>query len=105
MRHALRYTVLLLGIGTTLAIGWPVGAEGLKQRAIGVYLTVIGKPTVVHVVQPAAMPVKLRESVYFKDLIDTQADSRANALFEDDRSLTVGGNRRVEVSEYLYRPA
>src|SRR3989442_93974 len=105
MRHALRYTVLLLGIGTTLAIGWPVGAEGLKQQAIGFYLTVIGKPTVVHVGQPAAMPVKLRESVYFKDVIETQADSRAKALFEDDSILTVGENSRVEVSEYIYDPA
>src|SRR5256712_7887957 len=105
MRHALRYTVLLLGIGTTLAIGWPVGAEGLKQQAIGFYLTVIGKPTVVHVGQPAAMPVKLRESVYFKDVIETQADSRAKALFDGDSILTVGENSRVEVSEYIYDPA
>src|SRR3989442_3951264 len=105
MRHALQYSVLLLGIGTTLAIGWPVGAEGLTQQAIGFYLTVIGKPTVVHVGQPAAMPVKLRESVYFKDVIETQADSRAKALFDDDSILTVGENSRVEVSEYIYDPA
>src|SRR5436309_1492178 len=105
MRHALQYTVLLLGIGTTLAIGWPVGAQGLTQQAIGFYLTVIGKPTVVHVGQPAAMPVKLRESVYFKDVIETQADSRAKALFDDDSILTVGENSRVEVSAYIYDPA
>ena len=105
MRHALRYTVLPLGIGMTLAIGWPVGTEGLTQQVIGFYLTVIGKPTVVHVGQPAAMPVKLRESVYFKDVIETQADSRAKALFDDDSILTVGENSRVEVSEYIYDPA
>jgi hypothetical protein len=105
MRHALRDTVLLLGIGTTVAIGWPVGAQGLKQQAIGFYLTVIGKSTVVHVGQPAAMPVKLRERVYFKDVIETQADSRAKALFDDDSILTVGENSRVEVSEYIYDPA
>src|SRR5438309_4766756 len=105
MQHAWRYAVLLLGIGTTMAIGWPVGAQGLTQQAIGFYLTVIGKPTVVHVGQPAAMPVKLRESVYFKDVIETQADSRAKALFDDDSILTVGENSRVEVSEYIYDPA
>src|SRR2546426_10647627 len=102
MRHALRYTVLLLGIGTTMAIGWPVGAQGLTQQAIGFYLTVIGKPTVVHVGQPAAMPVKLRESVYFKDVIETQADSRGKALFEDGRILTGGENSRGGVGEYIY---
>src|SRR5207245_5470860 len=92
MRHALRYTVLLLGIGTTMAIGWPVGAQGLTQQAIGFYLTVIGKPTVVHVGQPAAMPVKLRESVCFKDVNETQADSRGKVLFDDVSSQNEGRN-------------
>src|SRR5712691_7306434 len=105
MRHTLRYTVLLLGIGMTLAIGWPVSAQGLTQQAIGLYMAVIGKVTVVHVGQPAAMPVKLQESVYFKDVIETQADSRAKALFDDDSILTVGENSRVEVSEYIYDSA
>src|SRR6266704_2223401 len=79
MRYRLRYAVLLLGIGATLAIGWSVGAEGLKQQAIGLYMAVIGKVTVAHVGQPAAVPVKLREDVYFKDVIETQASSRAKA--------------------------
>src|SRR2546428_2369652 len=65
----------------------------------------MGKPPVVDVCQAAAMPVKLRENVYFKDVIETQADSRAKALFEDDSILTVGENSRVEVSEYIYDPA
>jgi len=105
MRHTLRYAVLLLGIGTTLAIGWPTSAQGLKQQAIGFYVTVIGKPTVIHVGQPAAVPVKLREDVYFKDVIETQVISRAKALFEDDSILTVGENSRVEVNEFIYDPA
>src|SRR6266581_1565648 len=105
MRYRLRYAVLLLGIGATLAIGWSVGAEGLKQQAIGLYMAVIGKVTVAHVGQPAAVPVKLREDVYFKDVIETQASSRAKALFQDDSILTVGENSRVEVSEYIYDPA
>jgi len=105
MRFKLRYAVLLLGIGAILAIGWPVGAQGLKQQAIGIYMAVIGKVTVAHVGQPAAVPVKLREDVYFKDVIETQASSRAKALFQDDSILTVGENSRVEVSEYIYDPA
>ena len=105
MRHTLRYTVLLLGIGMTLAIGWPAGVQGLTQQAVGLYMAVVGKVTVAHVGQPAAMPVKLQESVYFKDVIETQADSRAKALFDDDSILTVGESSRVEVSEYIYDSA
>src|SRR2546428_1442857 len=104
MRSSLRYTVLLLGIGMTLATGWPVGAQELTQQAIGLYMAVIGKATAIHVGQPVAVPVKLRESVYFKDVIETQADSREKALFDDDSILTVGENSRVEVSEYIYDP-
>src|SRR5712692_3431777 len=105
MRYMFRYTVLLLGIGMTLATGWPVGAQGLTQQAIGLYMAVIGKVTVAHVGQPVAVPVKLREDVYFKDVIETQASSRAKALFEDDSILTVGENSRVEVNEFIYDPA
>src|SRR2546428_2203622 len=105
MRYRLRYTFLLLGIGATLAIGWPVGAQGLKQQAIGLYMAIIGKVTVAHVGQPVAVPVKLREDVYFKDVIETQASSRAKALFQDDSILTVGENSRVEVNEFIYDPA
>src|SRR3989442_8913736 len=105
MRYRLRYAVLLLGIGATLAIGWPVGAQGLKQQAIGFYMAVIGKVTVAHVGQPLAVPVKLREDVYFKDVIETQASSRAKALFQDDSILTVGETGRGEVREYMYDAA
>src|SRR5713226_2896099 len=105
MRHTLRDTVLLLGIGMTLAIGWPAGVQGLTQQAIGFYMAIIGKVTVAHVGQPVAVPVKLREDVYFKDVIETQASSRAKALFEDDSILTVGENSRVEVNEFIYDPA
>src|SRR2546422_5811776 len=105
MRHTLRYAALLLGIVTTLAIGWQVGAQGLKQQAIGLYMAIIGKVTVAHVGQPVAVPVKLREDVYFKDVIETQASSRAKALFQDDSILTVGENSRVEVNEFIYDPA
>src|SRR5256885_2198326 len=105
MRHTWRYTVLLLGIGMTLAIGWPVGAQVLKDEAIGFYMTVTGKASAIHVGQPMAVPVNLREIVYFKDVIETQADSRAKALFDDDSMLTVGENSRVEVNEFIYDPA
>jgi hypothetical protein len=89
----------------TLAIGWPAGAQELKQEAVGLYMSVIGKATAIHVGQPAAVPVKLREGVYFKDVIETQANSRAKALFEDDSILTVGENSQVEVNEFIYDPA
>jgi len=40
----------------------------------------------------------------FKDVIQTQNESRARALFQDDSMLTVGENSRVEIDEYIYNP-
>ena len=106
MRRKIRQIVAVLGIGAVLTAGLPVGAQDAAQKAIGFYMTVIGKTTVAHAGRPpVTVPVKLRANVYFKDVIETQAGARAKALFEDDSLLTIGEKSRVEVSEHLYDPA
>lgn len=105
MRIATPYRLWLPAVAMVLAIGLPVGAQTAKKDAIGLFTAVAGKVMVVHVGQLAAVSAKLREDVYFKDVIETQAASRAKALFQDDSILTVGENSRVEVSEHVYDPA
>ena len=106
MRRKIRQIVAVLGIGAVLAGSLPAGAQDAAQKAIGFYMTVIGKTTVAHAGRPpVTVPVKLRANVYFKDVIETQAAARAKALFDDDSLLTVGENSRVEINEYTYDPA
>ena len=95
----------LLGLGVVLAIGLPVAAQVTKKDAIGLFTAVAGKVSVVRIGEPAASPAKLRENVFFKDLLETQADSRTKALFQDDSILTLGENSRVEINEHVYDPA
>ncbi len=105
MRIATPKRLGLLGLGVILAIGLPVAAQVTKKDAIGLFTAVAGRVLVVHIGEPAASPAKLREDVFFKDLLETQADSRTKALFQDDSILTVGENSRVEINEHVFDPA
>jgi hypothetical protein len=57
-----------------------------------------------HPGEDRVLPVKLHGEVLFKDVIQTQSESRTKALFQDDSMLTVGENSRVEIDEYIYNP-
>ena len=105
MNSARPYFGYLVGIGMTLALGWPAGAQETAKKAVGLYTAVSGRVTALHTGQAAPAPVSLRGDVYFKDVIETQAGSRAKALFEDDSLLTIGEQSRVEVSEHVYDPS
>jgi hypothetical protein len=50
------------------------------------------------------LPVKLHDEVMFRDVIQTEKESRTKAFFQDDSILTVGENSRVEITEYIYDP-
>ena len=88
-----------LAFGSSLAMG----AEGGKD-GIGFYTAVLGQASVTHPGEDRVLPVKLHDEVLFKDVIQTQHESRTKALFQDDSMLTVGENSRVEIDEYIYNP-
>src|SRR6267142_1432753 len=88
-----------LAFGPSLAIAADGGKDG-----IGFYTAVLGQASVTHPGEARILPVKLHDEVLFKDVIQTQHESRAKALFQDDSMLTVGENSRVEIDEYIYNP-
>jgi hypothetical protein len=88
-----------LAFGSSIAMG----AEGGKD-GIGFYTAVLGQASVTHFGEDRVLPVKLHDEVLFKDVIQTQDESRTKALFQDDSMLTVGENSRVEIDEYIYSP-
>lgn len=71
---------------------------------IGFYTAILGQVGVTHPHDDRVLPVKLHGEVLFKDIIQTQRESRTRALFQDDSMLTVGENSRVEIDEYIYNP-
>jgi FecR-like protein len=96
-RLLLSLIAIPLAFGSSLALG----AEGGKD-GIGFYTAVLGQASVTHPGEARVLPVKLHDEVLFKDVIQTQNESRARALFQDDSMLTVGENSRVEIDEYIY---
>ena len=88
-----------LAFGSPLAMGAETGKDG-----IGFYTALLGQASVTHPGEDPVLPVKLHDEVFFKDVIQTQGESRTKALFQDDSMLTVGENSRVEIDEYIYNP-
>ena len=98
-RRLVSLVAITLIFGPSLAMAM----EGGKEE-IGLYTAVLGNAMVTHPGETRALPVKLQDGVLFKDVIQTQHDSRTKALFQDDSMLTVGENSRVEIDEYIYNP-
>jgi hypothetical protein len=98
-RLLLSLIAIPLAFGPSLAMA----ADGDKD-GIGFYTAVLGQASVTHPGEARVLPVKLHDEVLFKDVIQTQDESRARALFQDDSMLTVGENSQVEIDEYIYNP-
>jgi len=80
-----------------------LASEG-SQGGIGFYTAVSGRVTVVHQREALVLPVKLHDEIRFKDVVQTQNESRTKAFFQDDSMLTIGENSRIEINEYIYNP-
>ncbi len=100
---AQRLLLGLIAIPLTFGSSLAMGAENIKE-GIGFYTAVLGHASVTHPGENQILPVKLHDEVLFKDVIQTQGESRTKALFQDDSMLTVGENSRVEIDEYIYNP-
>lgn len=100
---AQRLLLGLIAIPLTFGSSFAMGAEHSKD-GIGFYTAVLGHASITHSGENQIFPVKLHDEVLFKDVIQTQGESRTKALFQDDSMLTVGENSRVEIDEYIYNP-
>ncbi|HEV8619997.1 MAG TPA: hypothetical protein VGQ79_03125, partial [Nitrospiraceae bacterium] len=84
---AQRLLLSLIAISLAFGASLAIGAEGGKD-GIGFYTAVLGQASVTHPGEARVLPVKLHDEVLFKDVIQTQNESRARALFQDDSMLT-----------------
>jgi hypothetical protein len=100
--HSLIPTAALI---TALLAGSATGAGAASPDAIGLFTALRGTVTDTHPGQPAATKVNVRDDVLFKDLIETQRESRTKALFQDDTLLTLGENSRIAITEHVYDPS
>jgi len=87
----------------SLLCAWPTLLSATEPD-VGVFTAVEGKVSVQHAQSPELLPAKLQDTVLFRDLIETQKESRTKALLNDDSILTIGEHSRVEITKHLYDP-
>lgn len=103
MNRQQQITTSLVAVALAMVPSLGMGEES-GTGGVGFYTAVSGTVRVTHPGESRLLPVKLNDDVLFKDVIETQQESRTKAFFEDDSVLTVGENSRVEISEYIYNP-
>ncbi len=86
-----------------LSASWAPAQDGLG-KSIGLFTAAQGVVTVTHPGTYRVEPVNVHDEVLFKDVIETQHESRTKAFFEDDSILTIGEHSKVEITEYIYNP-
>jgi hypothetical protein len=99
-----RFTKGLIAVTLLLSPALASAGDNSGSGGVGVYTAVMGKVTVTHPGEPRVLSVKLHDEVMFRDVIQTDKESRTKAFFQDDSILTVGENSRVEITEYIYDP-
>ncbi len=97
-----RMIVVVFG---TICLSWSLAfAQDSPGQSIGLFTAAQGNVTVTHPGTARVQPVNVHDEVLFRDVIETQNESRTKAFFEDDSILTVGENSKVEITEYIYKP-
>lgn len=85
----------------------PVAVEA---KGVGMITTYAGQVRVSRAVKAGQaapvtlVPVKVGQAVFPYDVIETQAKSRAQILFQDDSILNVAEKTRLEITEAIYDP-
>jgi len=92
----------LTGIMFLLALSvlsW--GAEG---EPIGSITAMDGEVCLGREGEKTLYPAMLGDSVYLKDHIQTEKDSRVQILFQDESLLNLAENTTIQITEYIYSP-
>lgn len=77
------------------------GAEG---EPIGSITAIEGEVWLEHEGEKALYPAILGDSVYLKDHIQTEKDSRVQILFQDESLLNLAENTMIQIMEHIYSP-
>lgn len=97
------YVAIVVAGAICLSASWASAQDG-PGKSIGLFTAAQGDVTVTHPGTYRVEPVNVHDEVLFKDVIETQHESRTKAFFEDDSILTIGEHSKVEITEYIYNP-
>ena len=75
-----------------------------ESKSIGTFMAVFGDVGIMHTQGKEKKNVKLRDDVFFRDLIETLEKSKAKVLFMDDTILNIGEKTKIEITEHIFDP-
>ena len=91
--YLLRYFCYLL-------ICCSVSYFALASERVGTIGIVVGKADVVN----RNIELKIKENIYFGDVIRTAAQTNLQILFDDETVFTIGENTEIVINEFIYDP-
>ena len=99
----------VLSVSHTLLIGFVVlisyllflNSSASAAEAVGRFTHVEGKVDILHGGAFPAVPAKVQDQLYPKDIVRTKSSSKAEILFKDNTVLRIGQRSRIDVSEYV----
>ncbi len=72
----------------------------LASERVGTIGIVVGKADVVN----RNIELRIKENIYFGDVIRTAAQTNLQILFEDETVFTIGENTEIVINEFIYDP-
>ena len=72
----------------------------LADDRIGIIGIVVGQADVVN----RNIEIKIKENIYFGDVIRTGAQTNLQILFDDETVFTIGENTEIVINEFIYDP-
>ena len=91
--YLLRYFCYLL-------ISCSVSYIALASERVGTIGIVVGKADVVN----RNIELKIKENIFFGDVIRTAAQTNLQILFDDETVFTIGENTEIVINEFIYDP-
>lgn len=85
-----------------LLLSFFYSAPALAAKKVGVVKEAKGKTTVVHENEKKSLPLKVQDSLFLKDVVETGKKSFLQVAFQDKTSLTLQENSRILVMPFLY---
>lgn len=89
------------GLIVFLLLGF-VPASGVRAAAVGAFTELEGQVTLLKSGASQAVPAAVQAGIEVKDVIQTEAASRAQLRFLDDTTLTISPLSRITIESYMY---
>src|SRR5512143_3533523 len=92
---------LLIGFVSVISYLLFLNSSALAAEAVGRFTHVEGKVDILHEGAFPAVPAKVQDQLYPKDIVRTKSSSKAEILFKDNTILRIGQRSRIDISEYV----